>query len=102
MKLSRVTEAKDLGIIFDSKLSFEPHVMHIVLKANSILGFLKRNSMDFKDPYTLKALFCSIVRPLLEYNCIIWNPTVKKLSDRIEGVQKKLFEICFEKISIVW
>ena len=54
--LCRVNESKDLGVIFDDKLTFESHVTYIVSKANSMLGFLKRNSSDFKDPYTLKAI----------------------------------------------
>ena len=87
-KLLRVHQVKDLGVVFDDKLNFSSHVSYIVSKANSMLGFLKRNSTDFKDPYTLKAIYCSLVRPLLEYCSVIWCPGTKKLIIRIENIQK--------------
>ena len=36
--LERVTEMRDLGILFDSKLTFGPHIDSVVVKANRALG----------------------------------------------------------------
>jgi len=42
--------------------------MSTVIKAMSVLGFIKRWSKEFDDPYTTKLLFISLVRPILKYS----------------------------------
>jgi len=55
----------------------------------SVLGFIKRWSKEFDEPYTTKLLFTSLVRPILEYCCSVWSPQYQVHIDRIESVQKK-------------
>ncbi|XP_055387804.1 uncharacterized protein LOC129616266 [Condylostylus longicornis] len=57
--LDSVDEIKDLGIILDNRLTFNPHIDHVISKAFSMLGFIKRQSAHFSDPYTFKSLFVS-------------------------------------------
>jgi hypothetical protein len=38
----------------------------MVAKAYAMLGFIRRLSLEFRDPYTLKSLYTSLVRPNLE------------------------------------
>lgn len=97
--LDRVTSKKDLGILLDPRLTFNEHIDYVICKANSMLGFLKRNSRDFTDPYTLKTLFISLVRPHLEYCSIIWNPSYNLHSYRIERVQKSFTRFLFFKLN---
>jgi hypothetical protein len=64
----------DLGTIISSVLSFDQHINKIVSKAwqrVSILfnGFLSRNQS------TMRQAFTTDICPVLEYNCITWNPT---------------------------
>jgi len=54
--LSRVVTFVDLGILFDPKLSFHPHMELIVNKAMSILGCIKRWAKDFRDVYVTRHL----------------------------------------------
>ena len=54
-----------------------------------MLGFIYRNSKDFSDPFTLRSLYFSFVRSILEYCCIVWNPMYKTHSMRIERIQKR-------------
>jgi hypothetical protein len=37
----------------------------MVAKAFAMLGFIRRLSLEFRDPYTLKSLYTSLVRPKL-------------------------------------
>jgi hypothetical protein len=62
-----VSQFKDLGIIFDSKLNFSPHTEMIKNKAMRNLGFIKRTCGSFIDPIPLKILYCSLVHSHLEY-----------------------------------
>ena len=41
--LSRCDSFRDLGVVFDGRMSFISHVDYIVNKARSVLGFLVRN-----------------------------------------------------------
>jgi hypothetical protein len=50
----------------DEKMNFSEHVEVMVGKAFAMLGFIRRLSLEFRDPYTLKSLYTSLVRPKLE------------------------------------
>lgn len=89
----------DLGVVFDRKLSPSPHIDYICSKAFKMLGFIKRNSVDFHDPYTLKALYVSLVRSQLEYANIVWNPYTAYHSARIESVQKAFTRYAIRKFN---
>jgi hypothetical protein len=66
MALERVVEIKDLGVFTEGHMSFLPHVEAIISKSSRILGFIKRNSKKFHDPYTHKTLYTLLLRPNLE------------------------------------
>ena len=55
----------------------------------SMLGFIKRRTYEFNDPYVTRTLYLSLVRPLLENACTIWSPCYDTYSNRIESVQKQ-------------
>ena len=50
---------------------------------------MKRTCKDFKDITTLRTLYCSLVRPLLEYSCETWNPRTQSNINRLEAIQKR-------------
>ena len=37
----------------------------------------------------MKTLYCSLVRPLLEYSWETWNPHTKRNIDKMEAVQRR-------------
>ena len=45
---------------------------------------MNRTCMDFKDTDTVRTVYCSLVRHLLE----TWNPYTKRNSDELEAVQR--------------
>lgn len=51
MRLDRVSQVRDLGVIHDEKLLFDVHIDHIISKANKSMGFLIRMSKNFKILY---------------------------------------------------
>lgn len=87
--LENVSSFGDLGIIFDPKLTFNLHIDSCVSRASSLLGFIKRWSREFDDPYIAKRLYTSLVRPILEYGSLVWSPNYRCHIDRIESVQKQ-------------
>ena len=69
-ELETIEEEKDLGIIIDNKLKFHTRTSAAIKKANRILGLIKRSFTEL-DEITLPILYCSMVRPHLEYGNII-------------------------------
>ena len=58
-------------------------------RANRVLGLVKRTCKDFRDITTLRTLYCSLVRPLLEYSCETWNPHTQRNINRLEAIQRR-------------
>lgn len=92
VSLNRVTEFKDLGITFDTKLSFKQHIDDIVLACYRSLGFVIRNSCKFNDINILFLLFNSFVLPKLEYASVVWNPGYQVHVHSIENIQRKFLK----------
>ena len=57
-------EEKDLGVIIDSKLTFDSHISAKVNKANSMMGLIRR-TMEYIDEENCRLLFTALVRPHL-------------------------------------
>lgn len=81
-------QERDLGVIIDSKLSFEAHMMEKAKKANRILGLI-RHTFDYLDKSTFLQLYKSLVRPHLEYCNSVWQPHLVKHIKLIENVQRR-------------
>lgn len=87
--LEKLTNIRDLGVLFTRNLSFNRHVDAAVAKAYSMLGFVKRICRDFTNLEALKSVYCAHVRSHLEYAAIIWNPYYSAHSIKIESIQRK-------------
>ena len=82
-----VDQVKDLGVLIDSKLKFNHHILDCVTKArqrSSLIfrGFLSRESAH------LKRAFITYVRPLVEYVSPVWSSSYIHLINEIESVQR--------------
>ena len=88
-KIERVNEFKLLGVIIRSDLSWNSHVKYIVSKASKrifVLCTLIRSGVSTVD---ILAVYCSIVRSVLEYASSVWHCELsKEQSLEIEKVQK--------------
>ena len=77
----------DLGITVSNGLSFEQHINSIVSKARQRVSTLFRGFIS-RNLSTMRQAFVTYIRPILEYNCIVWNPSFIRLVDLIENVQR--------------
>ena len=76
-------------------MTFRQHYSSIINKANRQLGMICRIGKEFKDPGTFRTLYCSLVRPILESACVVWDPYYDHWIRRIERIQKHLIRrIC--------
>ena len=83
--LEDTTLTKYLGVHISSDLKWNEQVSKITNKANSLLGFIKRN-LKSANIETKTNAYKAIVRPHLEYCSTVWNPYHKDKSYKIEMV----------------
>ena len=94
--VERVVEYKLLGVIIRADLNWSSHVNYMISKASKriyVLTMLARIRISAAD---LLTVYCSILRPLLEYASPVWHCGISKTqSNEIERVQKRCFKIIF-------
>jgi len=86
-----VDTIRDLGFIFTPFLSPRSHIISITCKDYKLLRFIRRISSEFKFGNSLKSLYCALVRLILEYGSVVWDPHCADLCRQLEGVQRKFF-----------
>ena len=77
---------RDLGLTLSSNLKWAPYISKINSKEN-ILSYNIIRSFNSTNLLRYSNLFKTYIRPLLEYNTIIWNPYLTKDIKRIESAQ---------------
>ena len=90
--IEKVDSIKFLGIILDSKLSWNDHIQLVTKKVSRSMGILYRvkNILNQKSLFTL---YCSLVLPYLNYACEIWGNTYASRIQPLIILQKKIIRI---------
>jgi hypothetical protein len=78
----------DLGVHVTTDLNFKEHISSIVCKALQRSGVFFRGFTS-RDLLLLRKAFITYIRPIVEYDTVLWNPTSIYLIDLIESVQRK-------------
>ena len=99
LKISN-NSVKDLGFILTRNFCPNMHIQTICCEALKLLGFINRVSADFHLLTPLKTLFCSLVRPILEYGIILWDPSTATARNMIERVQRKFLRHAAFKLNV--
>ena len=77
-----------LGVLLSDDGKWGPHINTICNKANSTLGFLRRNL--YNCPQQLKdTAYKALVRSKLEYASSVWNPHLAKDIKLLERIQHR-------------
>ena len=88
VQISSKDVVADLGVQVDSGLSYRIHISNIVARATQRVGILFRGFLTRDLDFMRKAFICYI-RPLVEYNSVVWNPQFKLYIALIEKVQRR-------------
>lgn len=91
-----VSQVRDLGIIIDSKLSFEEHINEIASKSSRRIYHLV-NSLPKLTIDLYVRLYKAYVLPVLEYGSVLFSPTLKGQIKRLEKPQKLFTKILAHK-----
>lgn len=98
--VTRVTSIRDLGILLNFNLDFSIHINTFIKKAFKMLGFINRSTINFKNSFTFKTLYFSLVRSHLEFGSIVWSPHYFSHISLIENVQYKFLKLLCFKLNI--
>ena len=83
------TSVCDFGFTFTPSLCSRVHIGNITCKAFKVLGFIKRIADEFKLSNSLKTIFCALIRPILEYGSVVWDPQTAEGCKQLERVQRR-------------
>ena len=92
--LQPVDNSKYLDVTISNDLDWGPHINDITTKANKTLGFLRRNMKNCTRK--VKTLtYTSLVRPVVEYSSLVWNPSKNQQISEVEQIQRKAARYVF-------
>ena len=92
--LEQVNTFKYLGVLLSSELSWSAHIESICTKARKLIGLLYRRFYGNVNQQSMYSLYCTLVRPHLEYASSIWDPHLVKDIEKLENVQKFAIKMC--------
>jgi hypothetical protein len=95
--LERKETMRDLGVTYDSKLTFNNHIDISCGKAKRMMGFVMRTGKHFHNPHTFTTLYNSLVRSNVEYAAVIWNPFTACQKLQVERVQHRFLKFISAK-----
>ena len=83
----QATSCVDLGVTISHNLKFNDHINSIVSRARQRISILFRGFAS-RNNDILRRAFIVYIRPLVEYNSVVWNPRCIFLTDLLESVQR--------------
>ena len=86
--IPQVSTRKHLGLQLNEFLSWSPHVRYISTGACRKLGLLRRLRKRL-SPLIVQQLYCSSVRPTMEYASLAWCGLSNRDADVLERVQRR-------------
>ena len=95
-EIPQLESVLDLGITLSSNFKWASHISKISSKAN-VLSYNVIRSFTSSSPLFYANLFKSQIRPLLEYNSVIWSPHLISDIKRIESVQRRFTRLVCQK-----
>lgn len=98
--LKSVNYIEDLGIIFDSKLTFNFHSDHIRNLAIKKINFIKRFTKNLKSLNTFCTFYFSYLYPIFYYCSIIWDPYLKYQSTAPKKANHKYLRCTAYKLGL--
>jgi hypothetical protein len=90
--ITRVHQTKFLGVIIDSKLTWQHHIMHIKNKISKIIGILHRVRRVLPTK-ALVTLYNALILPHLTYCVTVWGNTYKTHLHQLMLTHKKIIRI---------
>lgn len=96
--LSLDSNISDIFFTFTPSLCYRAHIDLLTCKTFKVMGFIKRIVGEFKLTNSLKSIYCVLVRPIVKYDSVVWDPQTADASKQLERVRRKF--LCFVKYAL--
>ena len=80
--LTPIDNVRDLGVTVSSDLSWAEHLSEMAFKGRSMASWIL-SAFRTRDKTSMMLLYKSLVRSLLEYCCVLWNPKLIMLIQQL-------------------
>ena len=89
-------EAKFLGVIFDSRLSWKAHISHVVTKCKRAVNLLRCVSGHSwgASKASMLCIYRSLVRSRLDYGCEAFYMASSTQLQRLDTLQRQCLQLC--------
>lgn len=92
--LTRVNCIRNLRNLLKANImSYSSHIHLVTNKAFKMLGFIYRNTENFKNINSMKMLYFSLVMSHLELGSMVWSPNYALYINQVENVQYKFLKL---------
>ena len=98
--LANSSSLKILGVIFDSRLTFELHIRQMVSSASQKIGIIRKGFSLFHDNNINKVCFISFLLPILEYCAPVWSSAAQCHLKLIDKVLSRVRFLCNDANSV--
>ena len=92
--IERVSEARNLGIIFDARMSWESHVKNLICRAYYRLKLAYRNSR-FLTEESKVCVVETYILALFNFGCPVLQNLSSKITDKIQKLQNACIRFIF-------
>ena len=98
--IERVQSFKLLGVYISADLTWSVHVAFLLKKVSKRIHIIYQTLRGGVSANDIIAVYCSIIRSILEYACPVWHPGLTKAqSDDLERVQRRCLKIIYPELS---
>ncbi|GFV29731.1 putative RNA-directed DNA polymerase from transposon X-element [Trichonephila clavipes] len=96
-----VSEVRFLGVIFDCKLTFLPHVLYLRKKCERSLNILKvkSNTLWGADRVSLLRVYQALILSRLDYGCVVNGSARASVLKRLDIMHHSALRICSLSLS---
>lgn len=91
--IKEVDEVRDLGVLFDKKLTFKNHIEIITKRASQMIGAARRFVVGINKPYLISRIYAIYIQPILEYCSLVWNQNRITANNALNLLHKKVTRI---------
>ena len=90
------TSHKFLGVTFDSKLQWHPHIDNLITRCKRKLNFLRclSGTKWGSSTKSLLMVYRSYIRSLLDYGCEAYDSASKSIKKQLDSIQYQALKIC--------
>ena len=87
--INKRTAQKDLGVFITTDLKWNHQISAVCTKANRMLGFIKRSTVNMTNSRIRCTLYKTLVRSHFAYSCQVWSPQYVSLILDMKKVQRR-------------